>query len=198
MYQNLSKQSSTHLPVLIKLVQATTGPVAELGSGVFSTPVLHWLCLGRKLVTYENNKEYFDFAYKFRSRKHVTVLLNKWKEVNARKHWSVVFIDLEPSAERGKAAIRQKDTADFVVLHDSENPEQYGYTEVWQHFKYRYDYYHVDASTTVVSNFIDPRSILDPTFVPEKVNTKPKTKATPKVKSKSKLKNKDTPRTKSD
>ena len=53
---NAKKFWTTHMPVIIKFIQATEGRVLELGAGLFSTPLLHWLCAekGRKLYTYED------------------------------------------------------------------------------------------------------------------------------------------------
>src|SRR3954454_11711777 len=75
---SLEMETSTHFPVLIKLIQMTDGPVLELGSGLFSTPLLHWLCFerawcgkpGRRLYTWEAYAHYLEFAKKFQSPTH--------------------------------------------------------------------------------------------------------------------------------
>ena len=53
---------ASHYPLLIKVMQITSGDVLELGMGMASTPLLHWLCFdtGRNLISYENNKKYYD------------------------------------------------------------------------------------------------------------------------------------------
>jgi len=156
---HLSKRWSTHLPILIKVVRETKGPILEIGSGIFSTPILHWLCSesGRKLVTYENEPEYYKFAKQFKSRNHKVNLVESWDEVKTDKHWSVVLIDHEPQFRRSIDAIRFKNNADFIVLHDTEerNERHYNYHNVWPHFKYRFDYTLASPQTTVVSNFKD-------------------------------------------
>lgn len=157
MFEKISKQSSTHLQALVKFVQMTDGPVMELGSGVFSTPVLHWMCLekNRKLVTYENHPEFFQFAKKFKSRDHQILFIKDWDQIDPRGHWSVVLIDHVSERGRGIDAVKFKDNADYIILHDSNHPELYGYNEIWKYFKYRHDYIRRDASTTVLSNFKD-------------------------------------------
>jgi hypothetical protein len=52
----------SHLPLLMKLLDQTNGPVLELGMGLFSTPFLHWACYEKKrsLVSYENKKDFYD------------------------------------------------------------------------------------------------------------------------------------------
>ena len=46
-----TKDWSSHLPVLIKLMAMTSGDVLEVGTGIYSTPFLHWACFsqGRNL-----------------------------------------------------------------------------------------------------------------------------------------------------
>lgn len=144
---------STHMPTLIWAVNSTKGDVCELGSGFNSTPLLHWMCQGRNLVTYENDPEYFHFAKKFQTNTHRVRGLD---EVDYEKHWSVVFIDHtadrgENPHKRGDDAIKFKN-ADLIILHDSEDPIQYGYDKVWPLFKYRKDWTEHRPNTTVVSN----------------------------------------------
>jgi len=150
------KRWGTHMPMLIKLVQMTNGPVLELGAGLFSTPLLHWLCRERKvkLVTYEDNPEYYKFAVDFRSRGHSVRLIKDWNEIDTKTHWGVVLIDhgLLPE-QRAIDTIKLKDKADYLVLHDSQYESLY--SEVWKHFKYRYDWKDCKPWTTVVSNLKD-------------------------------------------
>ncbi len=152
-----AKQFSTHNPMLIEYVQKTKGPVLEMGSGVFSTPLLHWLCLDRELITYEDVPEFYHFAHKFQSDNHRVRLIKNWGEVKADRHFSVVLIDHKASRNfrRGDDALRFKDCADYIILHDTEPESQknYGYDKIWQHFKYRRDWKLCRAWTTVVSNF---------------------------------------------
>lgn len=154
-----SKETSTHNPLLIKMVQMSTGDVCELGSGLFSTPLLHWLCRGRRLVTYENDLEYYEFAKKFVSKSHRIHLVKSFDEVDTKRRWGVVLIDHSPEdhSRRGIDAIRLKDCADYIILHDTEPEEEtkYGYDKVWPLFKYRHDWTGVKPFTTVISNFKD-------------------------------------------
>ncbi|MCX6702773.1 MAG: hypothetical protein NTW60_02810 [Candidatus Wolfebacteria bacterium] len=153
----LRKEYTTHLPMLIKIAQMSEGPILEIGAGLFSTPALHWLCLGKKLVTYENNPEYYNFARKFRSRNHRVRFVENWDKIDVDARWGMVFIDHDPVRRRGVELVRLKDKADYIVLHDSE-PERdrkHGFDTVWPLFKYRYDWVECKPHTTVVSNFKD-------------------------------------------
>ena len=149
---------STHVTMLVKTLNASTGDVLELGSGLFSTPMLHWLCKeqNRKLVTLENNEEYINFARQFRSNLHRIGQVESMDGFQINSHWGIVFVDHDfPYQDRGKDAIRFKDSADFIILHDTEREDLYGYGQVWKHFKYRYDWKECQPWTSVVSNFKD-------------------------------------------
>lgn len=156
---NLEVVTSSHFPMLIKAVQMSKGTVVELGSGIFSTPLLHWLCFEnkRKLITYENYSHYYDLAKKFESDNHHIRFIKDWDEVEPNEHFSVVLIDHTPKRPRtrGMDLIKFKDHADYIVVHDTgpKIEAKYGYEEAWPYFKYRYDWKKHPYWTTVVSNF---------------------------------------------
>jgi hypothetical protein len=152
----LRKDYTTHMPMLIKVVQMTSGPVLELGAGVFSTPLLHWLCAesGRRLDTYEDVADCYHFAHKFRSRNHRIHFVEDWDAVEFAGHWDVVFID-HTTGRRSVDALRLKDKADYIILHDSEAEKHYGYDKVWPEFRYIYHWKNCQPWTTVVSNLKD-------------------------------------------
>ena len=144
---NHAKGWSTHNTMLIKAVLASEGPVLELGGGMFSTPLLHWMCksLDRQLVTCENDEEFFYLVVKnFQSRQHITRLIKDWDtELDLKRHWGVVFVDHHPNGRRYYDAIRFKDTADYIVMHDTDPEGQrqhmrYDFMKVWPNFKYIY------------------------------------------------------------
>lgn len=150
------------MPMLIRALEMTEGTVVEVGGGVFSTPLLHWLCKlqKRRLITYENEKQFYDFSREFQSETHSIRLINDWDEMDFKSKRGVVFIDHHPESRRGPDAIRFKDSAQIVVMHDSERPEKYGYDPVWPQFKYVHHYKDCKPWTSVVSNFIDVTKIV--------------------------------------
>lgn len=148
------KQASTHFPLIIKAIQNTTGDVCEMGSGFFSTPLLHWICQGRQLVTYEGSEDYYNFAKHFRSKNHKI----RWlKEVDFTRHWSVVFIDHSPKKPRRRGDDAALFDTDLLVLHDTEPNEfeHYGYGAVLAKYKYRLDWTLCKPHTAILSNTID-------------------------------------------
>ena len=152
------KQQGTHNLTLIKAVGATTGDVCEMGVGFSSTPLLHWLTLGRKLVSYESDQDYFHFATKFISNNHKVRKTKDFSDVDYDRHWSVVFIDHSPRRPRRRGDDAMKFTnADLIILHDTEpgEAEHYGYTQVFKKYKYRYDWKLCLPYVSVVSNVID-------------------------------------------
>ena len=155
------KETSTHTLALMRAVKETEGDVCELGAGFSSTALLHWICQGRKLVTYENNPGYVHYARKFRTYNHKVKEVKDWNEVDFNRHWSVVFVDhtigkrsWEKGLQRGDTAVQFKN-ADILVMHDSEKPEHYHYDMVYPHYKYRFDWTECKPWTVVLSNVID-------------------------------------------
>ena len=151
----LNKPYTTHIPMLIKCVLATDGGVLELGSGLSSTPLLHWLCHenARPLITFEENKLFYDYARKFQSRNH-RIRLVDWNKFEIGGHWSVALVD-QATKFRMPTLIYLKDKVDYIVIHDTQAEEAYQYDMVWPHFKYRHTWKGCQPWTTVVSNFKD-------------------------------------------
>jgi len=167
---NINKMSfpkgySTHMALLLKVLDKSKGDVLELGGGVFSTPLLHWYCKNknRKLITYDDEIKFYNFEHQFTSKLHRIKLINNWDEVDASIHRGLVFIDhggrrsdhRTRGSRRGIDAIRFKDSADYIVLHDTEPKAWaiYGYDKIWEHFKYKFDWDKCFPMASVVSNF---------------------------------------------
>ena len=144
------------MTMLIKVLLNSEGPVCEVGGGPFSTPLLHWICKmqNRKLVTYENNKDFYDICHQFQSKNHSIRFIENWDEMDFKTHWSLVFIDHHPAERRVVDVINFKDSADYIVMHDTED-YRYGFDKAFPLFKYRYDWKDCTPYTSVVSNSKD-------------------------------------------
>ena len=153
-----SKNYSTHIPLFIRVLLESEGDVVEFGGGIYSTPFLHWFCKyqNRKLTTYENHPDYYEYEKKFQSNLHRVKFVKSWDDINIDERVGIVFIDHHPSNRRSVDAIKFKDKADYIIIHDTErDDDSYDYSRIWPHFKYRYDYKDAKPYTTVVSNVID-------------------------------------------
>jgi len=155
----------SHLPVLMKAVQKSDGPILELGSGLYSTVYLHWACYHtkRKLVTLESNRRYLRESQlkKFNCDWHEVRLID-WDTVDLSGDWSVVLVDQAPGHYRGKCIKKLLD-ADYIVAHDTMCSESYGYEDIYDLFKYRFDYVPGDPlyPTSVLSNKHNLEGLMD-------------------------------------
>ena len=156
----IGKSRGSYLPVLLKMVSQTTGPILELGVGFCSTPYLHWACFPnkRRLVSYENNPEYYQFAMSWKDDFHSINCITDWDTVNLDEPWDVAFIDHSPGPRRGIEAAKLLH-ANYVIIHDSENANmaRYNLNEVYRQFKYRYKYNDAFPYTSIWSNKYDIR-----------------------------------------
>jgi len=152
-------------------LKRTSGPILELGSGWFSTPLIAAFSAGRYVRTIESDAGWLRVvalpcvARRFAEGKHDVVYVKDFADAPVEdKHWSVVLVDHEPPPRRGVDLARLADRADLLVAHDSQH-EAYGYWPVFERFKYRYDYTRLLPWTTVVSN-VDPLDWLEDALRP--------------------------------
>jgi hypothetical protein len=155
------KAWGSHLPILMKLVSITDGDILELGTGLYSTPYLHWACFPtrRTLVSYDNNLSYIRYMNQYLEPFHQIIAVENWDDINIEKPWDIAFIDHAPDFRRKEEAKRLANCAKYVVIHDSDptsgGKRAYKYDEIYPFFKYRYDYTETSPNTTVLSNFVD-------------------------------------------
>ena len=74
------------------------------------------------IIYYTSSREEEGFEKKIR-------FVKDWDKVDVNKDWSVVLID-HGQFRRTKDAIRVKDNAEYVLLHDTERPWTYEYDKV--------------------------------------------------------------------
>ncbi len=149
---------ATHIPVILACLRRTTGPVLELGSGWFSTPLVAAFATDRLVRTVETNHEWYDrisrvCTYQPITRhRHQIVFVPDYNDAPVDDHqWSVVLLDHEPPPRRGVDALRLRDRCQLMIGHDSEHPD-YGYGPAFDTFKYRFTLSSVFPWTTVVSD----------------------------------------------
>lgn len=163
----------THLTPLITAALYTQGPVLEMGSGDYSTPLLHAICSvdKRLLISADTDKKWLSFFTDLETSWHQFVYVPvyeddwsqnpkpfMWDAIGNNIRWGVVFIDHRPGERRAIDIKRFKNQADIIVVHDTQQPS-YGYEPVFAEFKYRYTYERYATTTTLVSNSIDVASL---------------------------------------
>ena len=157
----------SHLPVLIKAMQFTTGDVVECGCGHYSTPFLHWACFDqdRTLKTYEGNEEWYSLFTHFQTKKHSMQYITDWDSIDLSIPIGLAFIDHgsgdhTPGDRRWKEAQRLLH-ADLVVLHDAGGKDgvKYGYDKLKGLFKYTWMYRKARPMTAIVSNKLNCRKL---------------------------------------
>ena len=130
------KESSvygSHLSALVAALLATDGPVLELGCGFFSTPMLHAMCEhdGRRLVSIETSPEYFgtmlerygsDGHELYYVHQHEPFALSSIPKLADVLVWAVVLVDQESYHQRALDIDYLADKAEYLVVHDAENP----------------------------------------------------------------------------
>jgi len=155
-----SPEWGSHIPILIKVLDISEGPVLELGMGVFSTPLLHSLCADKKrlLVSCESDKNYFDAHAAFATNMHKIEFVKNWDNIDIENtRWGVAFVDHAPDKRRIVEVRRLANLADYVIIHDSNGRYDsfFHYKLIYPLFKYRYEYGKAMPHTTVLSNFKD-------------------------------------------
>lgn len=160
---------ASHIPLLTRVIDISEGDIMEIGTGTYSTPLLHWLAhlYQRNLYSYENNQDWFKEASKENSNYHKIILISNWDSLPEKPpsgdRWGVIFVDHSPGERRLTEIKRFADKADFIVVHDTQpqDNEEF-YTQVlesWKLFKYRYDWTKALPWTSVVSNYKDLKNI---------------------------------------
>lgn len=126
----------THLTPLIGMVGATSGPVLELGSGDYSTPILHSLCAKKRLlITADQNGEWLSKFLDLESDLHKLYVVKDWEKFGiVDRKWDVAFVDHSPGERRVFEIERLRRKARFVLVHDSEGIT-YGFEPYFAKYK---------------------------------------------------------------
>jgi len=151
--------TATHIPLLAAAIARTSGPVLELGSGEYSTFLIHMMCgKDQRVVTADNDAAWMDKWASMKSDTHRFVHASDWSlldvlpsQVGAER-WGVVFVDHWPPHRRAVEIGRVREHAQLIVAHDTEN-SQCEYGSVLPRFSYRYDMKTNTPWTSVVSMY---------------------------------------------
>lgn len=160
---NVSINYGTHLGILISAIEKTTGPILELGMGVFSTPYLHYASVlnNRKVVSYENFEAWAKFFMPYKTDTHEIIVIKDWPEAKIEMPWDVALVDHTPGNRRKEEIKRLANYAKYIVVHDSNGryEKEYGYSEIYPLFKFRRNWENDRNQACVLSNFADPKDL---------------------------------------
>jgi len=152
----LTPNFGTHMFALLRVLDRTTGPVVELGVGLYSTPMLHYICQmhGRHLTSYEDNPRFFDWMRWYQADHHDVLAVDNWDAIDLSHPWSVALVDHNQKRGRYKELARLTH-AKYVVAHDSEDSHDraHRYSTVEHLYKYKRRDESAYPQTTVFSNF---------------------------------------------
>jgi hypothetical protein len=170
----------THQRLLLRAALRTTGPMLELGTGWYSTPLLHEVAVlqRRFLLSHDNDPDWMQKMQRvfYHPVYHRLELLNReawktpWQDIYG--NWGLAFIDHGPRPEeprnskgllnaldRAQAVLDLMDHTDVFVLHDTEPAVrwEYDWDKVLPLFRYQYTDTSHDVHTTILSNKVDVR-----------------------------------------
>jgi len=153
---------NSYLPLLYHALENTTGDVIECGVGDGSTLKLDEYCklAGRKLYSYESDKEWFFKFDRLQSAHHrLEWVGHNWQILHEahRQPIGLLFTDEAPGEMRKYNISMFCNLAQVIVAHDAEpsNDGGYKYSLVKPLFKYTLLHEFPGASTAAFSNFID-------------------------------------------
>jgi hypothetical protein len=115
----------------------------------------------RRLVTYEDKPEYYDFLRQYETEWHEVHCIESWDNIDISEQWAVAFVDHEPNKggprHRRFLEVQRLTHADYVVVHDTErvNERRHRLSEINALFKYQYRYRDALPNTTIFSNTHD-------------------------------------------
>ncbi len=175
-------------------LNATTGPVMEIGGGMLSTHLLHFLCGFaepiRYLYTGELNPDWYEEIKEYQSDNHKIDPLHDLNNIPIDKKWSVVLLDSDdpklllekypqipkswnPNSEGYNLRkgllfyMKEKSNAEVFVIHDSDHP-LFTNDKLWQKtigsFQYRWEFKMEKPYTLVLSDTIDVEARLKDSF----------------------------------
>lgn len=162
----------THMTPLITALMNTEGDVLELGTGDYSTPLIHAICKmqNRYVLSVEADRTWLekfldlkrpwhDFIYLAATKSDLSL----WDTVGNDRRWGVIFVDHSPGLRRQHEIERLMHKAQVFVVHDTEEEadQYYQFSKIFPRFKYQYQYKRYKTKTTLLSNFIDVKTFFE-------------------------------------
>lgn len=155
----------SHIPVLVRVLEQSDGPILDLGMGL-STIVMHMMAkeTKREIVSYDSDKDWYEANKQYETDWHKIKFVENWddisKEITSR-HWDVAMIDHKPAKRRRVEMGLLAKHANYVIVHDTEPESDKFFKYTWKHklYKYKWEYIKCRPNTSVFSNFVDLQSL---------------------------------------
>ena len=129
----------SHVIPLLASLWATDGAILELGSGWYSTPMVHRISTlqNRQVLTSDGNYEWLKKFIFFASDKHDLFLvdasktqgkisekvhvMSSWGSIgDQQQRWGCIFVDHAPAMQRIVELQRLRGNSDLLVMHDTQ------------------------------------------------------------------------------
>ncbi|KAK2144550.1 hypothetical protein LSH36_748g02063 [Paralvinella palmiformis] len=127
----------SHVITFLASTWITEGPILEMGSGWYSTPVAHRVAVirGRSILTADTNYEWLRYFLVFSSTNHrlyyvgddkretddQVQVVSSWDDIGGQsERWGMIFVDHAPGERRKVDIERLRNKADLLVIHDSQ------------------------------------------------------------------------------
>lgn len=147
-------ENAAHYPVTMLAVYGTNGRILELGTGQFSTPLLHFACYPKKreLVSFEDNHDYYRAAQQFESDFHTVTKVENWDDIPIQRHWDVALVD-HTRSRRVDDIKRLAWWANYIIVPDTTQELE---DQLASAFAHQVHFHPLRGTPTLmVSNLID-------------------------------------------
>jgi len=164
--QQVLKESCNYLLPLFVILAHTQGPVLEMGTDAYGTPLLDECCrLQRRFLgTAENDLIQFNFFSHLQTADHALWLImkpgedqaryptiDKWDNVYSARYWSVVLVNHQPAERRCADVLKMRPHTDIFIIN---NPDQ-ECLAMAQFFNHSYNYDRYEKKVLVLSDKVD-------------------------------------------
>ena len=127
----------SHVITFLASTWITEGPILEMGSGWYNTPVAHRISViqGRNILTADTNYKWLKYFLIFSSNNHrlyyvgddkqetddEVQVVSSWDDIGGQsERWGMIFVDHAPGERRKVDIERLRNKTDLLIIHDSQ------------------------------------------------------------------------------
>ena len=153
----------SHFPILAGVAAKSSGMIFELGCGMGSTPMLHYIArsMGRRLHSVDTDAAWLERFDGYHQGDHTFEVVSDWRgwmtsDIANFGDVGLVFVDCAPGEMRVPLIRFFANRARFIVAHDYADPETasaYGWKELNGVFRHISVFKRLPPHTAIYSNF---------------------------------------------